>query len=102
MPRLNRVDQPDKPASGSGPPAHLGPSDAETTEPKTEVWVRPPHPPHGAHPQKRKAHFQRRLRRWMWRITAAASLLLGAGFLLFAALLWHYGKDLPETSELKN
>jgi 1A family penicillin-binding protein len=44
----------------------------------------------------------RLLRRWAWRIAIAASILLGLCFFAFAALLWHYGQGLPETSELKS
>ncbi|WP_272426341.1 penicillin-binding protein 1A [Polyangium jinanense] len=38
----------------------------------------------------------------MWRIATAASILLGLGFLSFAALILYYGQGLPETAELKN
>ena len=38
----------------------------------------------------------------MWRIATAGSILMGLGFLSFAALIWYYGQGLPETSELKN
>ncbi|KYF59154.1 penicillin-binding protein [Sorangium cellulosum] len=54
-----------------------------------------------APPHRRSVQWKRRLRRWAWRIVMAASTLLGLGLLGFAALLWHYGQDLPRTSELK-
>ncbi len=46
--------------------------------------------------------WQRRLRRWTWRIVTVASILLGLGLLSFAGLIWYYGQGLPQTSELKN
>jgi penicillin-binding protein 1A len=51
---------------------------------------------------RRKLPWKRRLRRWAWRLAAVASTLVGLGLFSFAGLIWYYGTDLPETSELKH
>src|SRR5688500_15901697 len=110
----NRTDRPDKLASGSRADADPRPLDAEASEPATQLWARSPHAvsptipdaqPRQTEPKRtrqRKVPLKRRLRRWACRIAMAASILLGLGFLAFAALIWHYGQGLPETADLKN